>query len=276
MKRILILSLLSLSLFSQEIDFSIMKNKGFSTYTVESPSNNLKAKLDFPFEFSSAELKYSRDLGAYKLLISGSFLLNNTNTVGKDSDWKNENLTVYSESKNEVDEFFEYKIKISKELFTDTDIFTNFKYKKLDYIWSDTYEKDYVANSTSNIVGNNLTFEEDFYQFNIGLDYRKKTELFEIILIPSIGYSFIQTKDTHILRNFYSTQDINALTYSFNMQVTYRLSRNSKVGLLFNYEKIKDNKTDMKYYNSIGNYMTLPSSFEYENKQFGLNYIYSF
>ena len=56
--------------------------------------------------------------------IMSSFLLSSKITKGKDYDWQNNNLTVYSHSDNKIDKYHNISIKLTKYLFKHINLFT--------------------------------------------------------------------------------------------------------------------------------------------------------
>lgn len=276
MRKIKLLLLTPAILIAGEIDLSTIYNKGQSTYIVQLPSQGLKSKLDFPFKFYSGNIKYKHSFELFDFAISASTILDDNSQVGKDYDWQNDNLTVYSESQNSVDNYYEINFELSKEIINKLRLFTSFKYSQLDYIWRNTNEIDYVSNTNSFAQGNTLTYEQEFYQYNLGVSYEAVFNDIKINFIPSIIYSNVKTKDTHILRNFYTTQDTDAFGYSIKGNLTYKINNNSSFGIFYEYEKLKDNNVEMKYFNNLGNYMSLPSSYKFKNSKLGIKYIYSF
>ncbi len=90
-------------------------------------------------------------------------------------------------------------------------------------------------------------------------------------------YAFVESKDTHVLRSFYTIQNSQAFGFALKFNTSYKLNPNSKIKLSLNYEILKDNNVDMDYYNTLGQkYLTLPSSYEYENRTIAIGYVFSF
>lgn len=265
-------------LFAGNIELSVKNNDGNSFYIVESPSQNLKAKLIFPFEFNTIDLGYSHSFDLLDITISSSFLLNDKTTVGKDYDWYNDNLTVFSTSDNKIDKYSDFGLEVSKDILNNLKVLAGFNYKTLDMHWSNTHQEDFVNDITSNIQGLTLKYQQEFYQYNLGLKYQN--EIYKDILIelePSLVYAYVESKDTHVLRSFYTLQNSQAFGYKLKFNTIYQLNDNSKIQLSLNYEKLKDKSVDMDYYNTLGDrYLTFPSSYEYENRIIGLGYVFSF
>ena len=105
-------------LLAGNIDISLKNNSGKSSYTVSSNnSQNLKSKLIFPFDYNSLDLEYEHKLKYFNINISLSFLLNSKVENGKDYDWQNNTLTVYSQSNNKIDKYYSIGIMLNKNIY---------------------------------------------------------------------------------------------------------------------------------------------------------------
>lgn len=263
--------------FAEEISLSAEKYNGESSYIVTKPNQKLKAKLLFPFSFNAINISFKNRIYDYDIAFSSSFLLNRTLTEGKDYDWKDNQLTVFSTSQNSVEKFHRYNLKISKNFIEDIDFFTNIQYQALNFKWSNTVEKDFVKDKISTNNKLSLEYQQKFYQLNLGLKYTQNfgTLLFEVE--PSFIYAHVRAKDTHLLRYFYTKQNNNAFGYGINVKGKKNLTQNSSFLLYYNYETYQDKNSDMDYYNSFNyNYSTLPSSYHYNNSVMGFSYAYRF
>lgn len=253
-------------------------HQGESFYKVESPTQNLEAKLSFPFELNTLGLFYSTDVSGFNFFLKADLMLNSKITIGKDYDWYNDNLTVFSASNNKIDKFNSYSIAVSTEIFQKLNITSRFQYKKMDMSWSNTVEHDFVQNETSTNESLSLEYKQDFYQLNLGLNYEISIfDYLQLELDPSFIYTYIEAKDSHILRNFYTMQYSKALGYGLKANILKQITDSSKILIDFEYETYSDKDTKMYYYNSIHeNYLTLPSSYKYESSSIGLSYVYMF
>lgn len=279
MKRIFLLFLFPAIIFAGNIDLSLKNNDGQSSYTVNSNnSQNLKSELIFPFNYNSIDLGYKYKLGYFNIYINSSFLLKSKTEKGKDYDWQNNNLTVYSQSDNKIDKYYDVGIGLDKKILKNINLFIKFNYQILDMYWSNTYQEDYVKNDNEYIAKNTLKFQQEFYKYNIGLSYKNNlTKNISLILKPSLVFTSINTKDTHILRNFYTIQDINAFGYKLKFAFKYRLTTKSNLKLSIAYINIKDENADMNYYNILNErFSSYPSTYNYKKTTVGIHYNYSF
>ena len=278
MKKIF-LFLFSAILFAGNIDISLKNNSGKSSYIVSSNnSQNLKSKLIFPFDYNSLDLEYEHKLKYFNINLNLSFLLNSKVKRGKDYDWQNNTLTVYSQSNNKIDKYYSIGIMLNKNIYDEIDFFIKFNYKILDMYWSNTYQENYVKNTKEYILGNTLTFQQKFYEYYLGLGY--KHNLFKntsLMLKPSLVFAYVNTKDIHILRNFYTIQNAKAFGYAIDSKIEYKLTMKSSLKISVTYINVKDENVAMNYYNIFNEkYLSYPSSYHYENTTIGIHYNYSF
>lgn len=277
MRQIKLLILLPAIIVAGEVDIKLLHNSGKSTYSVIEPKNNLKATLDFPIKFYSTSIEYKQRLKNYNITIGTSFLLKDSRSLGEDFDWQNESLTVYSNSENKVNNFYDIYVSVERSLFDNFSIIGGFKHSKLDFDWYNTDSTNYVNNTKTFINGKTLSFNQKINQINIGIKYKNRFNAISLSLIPSLVLSNIENKDTHILRNFYTKQNTNLFGFNIKSNLSYIINEKSSLGFFVEYEKLNETSTDMKYYTStLGNYQTLDSSFEVEHKKFGLQYGYKF
>ena len=279
MKKLFLVFLSPAILVAGDIDVSLKNSSGESSYIVSSNNfQNLKSKLIFPFNYNSVDLEFEHKLKCFNININLSFLLSSKVTKGEDYDWQNGNLTVYSQSDNKIDEYHNIDIILNKNIFYDIDLFAKFNYKILDMYWRDTYQEDYIKNSSEYVLGNTLKFQQEFYKYHLGLSY--KNDLYKnisLILKPSLVFAYINTKDTHILRDFYTVQNAKAFGYETSCELRYKLTTKSNLKISIAYINIEDKNTDMDYYNQLNEkYLSYPSSYNYKNTTVGIHYNYSF
>lgn len=274
----IVITILPALLSAGNIGAILENHNGESSYNVESPAQNLASKLYFPFELNTLGLIYSIDIYGFSISLQADFMLNAEVTKGSDYDWHNNDLTVFSESENKIDTFNSYSLSVSKEVFENLNVTSRFLYKKMDMSWTNTVQQDYVRDETFTHQALSLKYQQDFYQFNLGMNYQ--TTLFDYLQLefePSVIYTYIEAKDSHILRNFYTMQYSQAFGYGLKANISKKIFANSKISLYYEYETYSDNDTKMYYHNSVDeNYLTLPSSYKYENNLVGFKYLYMF
>ena len=118
MKKLFLVFIFPVIIFAGNINLSFKNHNGQSSYTVHSDnSQNLEAKLVFPFNYYSIDLGYQQKFKYFDISLDSSFLLNAKTQMGKDYDWQNNNLTVYSQSDNKIDKAYDISISLNKNVF---------------------------------------------------------------------------------------------------------------------------------------------------------------
>ncbi|WP_428746140.1 hypothetical protein [Sulfurimonas sp.] len=250
-----------------------------SSYIVKAPEFQLESKLIFPKHFNTLGISYNYSYLDYDFAISTHFLLHSSDQKGEDFDWKNGELTVYSSSTDILDSYQHYKFQISKKISPEFSLTAAFVYKDTQEHWSNTKQQNYITDTTSQLTETTLQFSQTFYTYLLGMTYSKKLfSEFSVHFNPSFTYSYIDTKDVHIVRNFYVFQNAQAFGYDLKLLLQKKLTENSTLGLNLQYSNVKDKQTDMSYYyiSSGNHFATYPSSYQYNDFKLGLNYMYTF
>jgi hypothetical protein len=279
MKKLFFVFISPVIISAGNIDLSFKNHKGQSSYTVHSNnSKDIKSKLVFPFNYKSIDLGYQQKSKYIGISLNSSFLLNAKTEMGKDYDWQYNKPTVYSQSENKIDKAYDISISLNINVSKNLKIFTKFNYKVLDMHWENTYQEDYEKDKNEYIDGKTLKFQQEFYKYNFGLNYRNKiSKNISLVLKPSFVYAYINTKDTHILRDFYTIQHANAFGYEINSALRYNLTKKSTLKISITYIDIEDKDTVMGYYNKLNKiYASHPSSYNYKDTIVGIHYNYSF
>lgn len=277
--KLFVSSLFPVILIAGDIDVSFKNHSGDASYTVRSDDAQvLRSQLVFPFDFHTLDISYRHHFRYFDIKIAASSVFDKNIKKGKDYDWQKNTLTVYSESKNTIDNAYDIGVELRKNISNTFDVFTKFQYKILDTAWIDTYQEDYVKNTNEYKQGRTLTFEQEFYSYHLGIRYTHTlSENLFLHFAPSAVYSYINTKDTHILRDFYTIQNVRAFGYEINCQLKYTLQKKSDIKLSLTHIDIEDSSTNMYYYNRFDtHYLTYPSSYKYQNTILGIHYKYSF
>lgn len=279
MLRTLLPFFLPVVITAGSINISLENHNGKSSYTVENAGNSyLKSELTFPFHFYSINLDYEHNFNNFDINVYSSFLLNNKTTTAEDSDWKNDKLTVYSQSDNTLDTYYNLGLTVSKDMYKNISLFSTLEYQKLNMSWSNTLQIDYVKDETTYHQANTLEYDQDFYQYKLGLKYKKNlSKDVSFSIAPSGIYAFINTKDIHILRDFYTKQNIQTFGYELDVNLKYKLTKASDIYFSANYINIEDKSTSMDYYNVLDEkYASYQSSYSYNNTILSFGYSYFF
>ena len=264
--------------FAENIEISLKHHIGKTFYTVESKEQQLKSQLDFPFEFNAIDLQVNYPMDSFDIGFSVSFLNNSDVKTNKDYDWKNEEMTVFSSSKNHIDRYYDFGLDVSTDVSNNLKLFTQMHYTTLNIYWTDTYQEDYIKDRSKYIKGKTLEYEQTFYEYLLGVNYQVtvlKDFIFEFK--PSLLYTMARITDKHLLRGFFTLQNIQTFGYDITLKGIYQINSYSKINLLFSSKKFSDNHIDMYYYNQFNEkYLTLPSSYNYESDTISIGYSFNF
>lgn len=123
-----------------------------------------------------------------------------------------------------------------------------------------------------------MRFSQIFYTSSLGFSYEDSvSKNIYLKMKPALVYAHVHTKDKHLLRDFYTTQEFQTYGYEVHFSLSYMLSDKSKIAISYNYHKIVEKNTAMNYYNIFKqNYLTYPSSYKYTSRILTLGYSYKF
>ena len=266
-------------LLAGSVDLSLEKHNGKSSYIVQKPNFGLKSKLDFPFKLETLSISTKKEMESFDLYVKSNFMINSKDTIGKDYDWQNDDLTVFSTSSNQIEKFRDFTVGIDKRFSNKIKLTNKLNYKNLDILWKDTYQEDFVKNKIISLDAEALKYSQKIYQYNLGINY--KIELLRNILLeiePSLIYAYIDAKDSHLLRNFDTKQYSHAFGIGGKIDLSHKINEKFIYGIFYDYQKFEDKNTNMDYFNQSTNvnYQTLPSSYEYKNQTTGIYIKYLF
>jgi len=278
LKKILFFSILPALLVAGSIKYGFSKLDTSSSYKVTSKDGILSAKLNFPAKYKTFFISYCSLYKGfeYKLLVSK--LYNSSIKTGSDYDWRYDKVTVFSYSKDKLNSLVDYGFQISKDYNKKIKLLLGYNYKETSHTWIDTYQTTTKTNNTIFIKDKTLHFQEKFYTFFIGSDFR--TKLFDkvsCVLSPKLLLSYIDTKDEHILRDFFVTQNFRSIGYEIDVSLLYNISKNNKINIFYRDKKLTKSHIKMKYHDRDDYvFQTLPSSYRYKENSLSLSIIHTF
>lgn len=275
--KFIFITVFPLVVYGGGIGVIISDNNGESSYEVRSGS--LRSELVFPFAFNTIGISTQHRIAYVSLTFEFSGLLDKRSKTGKDYDYQNNDLTIFSRSQNRIDNFIAIRLSAAKNLNKHLDFIASLKYQKLNNKWYNTIQTDFNRDQTIAIDGKTLEYKQNFYQFNIGVDYyHNLTNDIAISIKPSLIYAFINNEDRHLLRNFYTEQDSDAFGYGLAIAVTKMVAKQHSINFFLQHEFYRDKSNKIDYFtiSSNTNYATLPASFEYKNTQFGIKYQFNY
>lgn len=256
--------------FAQGFVF-VNQHKGESSYIVE--SGNLESKLDFPFKFQAVGAGFNKTHQDIHYTFKLSKLANSLVTTGEDYDWENNRLNLFSNSNSKVEDFFHVGLEASKNITERSAIFVNAQYSSLDLLWSDTKQQNYVTNQLTTFTGDTLSYEQEFYQLNLGVSYQYPlSNDISLNLKPSIIFAYVESTDKHLLRNFYTVQDNLARGYGIGATLVKSMDKDSTLSLSVNKESYKDRHNKMHYYQPFIPSYSLPASYKHNTQKIEIFY----
>jgi hypothetical protein len=246
---------------------------GTSSYDVY--QNDLKATLIFPYKVYTLDIGLSylhKDINYYG---GYSTSLKAKDTMGEDFDWKNNTPTVYSSSKNVLKDYSKIEFDISKRWNEQILYGFNYRYKEYFFVWYDTNQIDYISNSKDSLKGETLKYTQYIYDMSIyiGVDIIKNDK-YNLVLTPSINYLYVDSKDEHILRNFYTKQENKLYSYKLLIHNKFNINKNCYVFMDYSYQQFSDDSTMDFFNNDNILYKSLNAAIELKEQKvsFGINY----
>jgi len=280
MIRLIILLIISFKLVASDtLALSLATLSGTSNYEVWQKSSSLKSKLVFPFNAKLLHVGFDKKLSDRSILsFNYATKITTKDRKGEDYDWQNDNLTVYSFSKNKLNNYQSFLLSSSYEgeLLT---YFFSFSYKYIQFSWSDTSQIDYIKDKQSLLHDRSVTYQQDELFFGFSPSYSYNTEKIKFSLMPSFYYGVDFTKDKHIKikRGFYTEANYKGFAYGVDVRAEYRLLTSTNVKLFYKSFYFKDDDTMLGYKNEEGfKFRSLPSSFLYKEHMLGIGIKYSF
>ncbi|SFV86331.1 hypothetical protein MNB_SUP05-SYMBIONT-4-628 [hydrothermal vent metagenome] len=247
------------------------QHKGKSSYIVE--NERLKSKLVFPFKFQAVGVGLNKTYHGIHYIFKAATLVKNIRTTGKDYDWENNQLTVFSSSDNDVKDFVSIGLEVAKDITDYSTIFANMQYRELDLLWSDTKQQNLVNNQALHLTGDTLGYEQKFYQLNLGISYQQSlSNNINLSIKPSVIFALVESVDRHFRRNFYTIQNNVANGYGIHIMLSRKIDKDSTLSLSFNQENYQDKHNQMKRYFTLAPSDSLSASYKYNAQKVGIFY----
>lgn len=246
------------------IDLAINQVSGTSTYEVKAKPLGLKSRLHFPYDFYVLNISFYDDFLNGDIKIGASFPLTNQRKVSQDYDWKNDQLTVFSTSNSHLDKFYAVHVEWETELINRFDLVSKILLQELDTTWSNTKQYDYVKDFESVSLGNTLEFEQNYFLFDVGINYLAwKTKKTKFLVEAKYINGLVKFKDTHLLRDFYTLQDSKVHGHSLELKLGYSLGSAGNLSFGFLKKNLHDRKALMDYFSTSGSkFASYPSNYQ--------------
>jgi len=277
LKYLLVFIFISSKLFANTITSSIHNEVGESSYIVKDRINLAQAKLIFPISSTLYGISYAYKLKEFTIkFYANNILKNNTSKNNKDFDWINNELVIYSESKNTIQKNRKFILSFYKN--TNHNLFNNcgisLENKSYLFISSNTKQIDLKTNTEQIVLGNTLKYKQTINKLSLDFIRNKKRNSFQYKI--SINYYFINSEDTHILRDIKMTTYSEGFGYLFELGYKLNFNKKHNISITYSKESFQSNIVDMNYYKNNSFYKKHPSSIKIYLNTIGLNYSYIF
>jgi hypothetical protein len=245
-------------------------------YTVEDPSQNLKATLVFPSESAVGVFEASARLGQGDISFSAEVALASKYPRGTDTDWQNGMVTVYSDSKTTLDSYYHFTLSYDRPLYKHWNVGIAFFHNKSRLVWSDTHQADYVNGTYIEVDENTVRFTQKRWGTDLSLKYGDTLVGFPVSVELGWQRAWHESVDEHLNRSFYTVSENWLNGYSAVVEVTIYSQATSKFTVEGYYCHVGGNG-EMEFYTTGGvHYWTLPAEFETRSQSLSLHFHHHF
>jgi hypothetical protein len=259
--------MLSIPVFAEkDIETSLGKMEGHTTYTIEFVQNGDTGKSELAFNIDTLidVVEYTNTnpnrFYSFSLEVKSNHFFENSGLL-IDRDWQNGKEIIYSETKTDL-ELLNLDFRLtSKSLADNYDmrVITGYEWQDYNFVGYGTEQIDYRSSpSEITIIRNNIntiTYEANYNIPYLGISIGNKDNVkrsYNIVL----GYSpsvVVCDQDTHILRDKVSKTKTNGFAYFVEGKAKYKARNNSYFNIEAEYLKIETSGTQTQYgYNQAG------------------------
>ncbi|WP_345985423.1 hypothetical protein WCX49_12610 [Sulfurimonas sp. HSL-1656] len=246
------------------------------SYRVKDPAQRLEARLRFPATAAVWELGYALDTPAGVLRFSFASAFTSQIRNGNDTDWKDGNKTVYSESDTALESYYAFHVDFRHQVTPNFALGTDFFYDQWQLGWSQTRQTDYTDGTETYFVGDTVDFTQQSGVAGLYGEYEATLFTLPWTFRGAILLSRQHSRDEHLLRGFYTLSDGWMTGISLGAGAVLFRHAGSEISAGISYRRLEGD-TDMHYYYDYGpHYRTLPASFTTEITETVLTYRYTF
>ncbi|WP_345970050.1 hypothetical protein WCX72_12395 [Sulfurimonas sp. HSL1-6] len=246
------------------------------SYRVKEPAQGLEAQLRFPATAEVGELGYALEMPVGQLSFSCASAFASQKRTGDDTDWRDGNKTVYSESDTSLDSYYVFHIDFRHPVTPGFSLGMDFFYEQWRLGWSHTRQIDYTDGTQTVLSGTTVRFTQDAGGVNLYgvLDAT-------LFALPwqfhgGVLLSRQHSEDEHLARGFYTVSDGWMTGVSLGADAVLYRQAGSEIIAGISYRR-SEGDADMHYYYDYGpHYMTLPATFTTEVTEASLMYQYAF
>ena len=244
-------------------------------YRVEDPNRALVAELVFPSKSLVGVVSYTQKVSTGKFSYTFEHLIKNRNTTGTDTDWFQENISVFSQSSTELEQYYGLSLAYEHGLsdFLNVNVSLFHRYWKLN--WSDTKQYDYINDIYSEYASKTVRFTQTFNGLSLGLSYKDKLLNLPVCIFVAGKVVKHDSLDEHLARNFYTRSEDWLYGYATGASVEVLNNEYGALDISAKYEVVSGDSS-MDFYNSgHTKYLSLPASFETIQKSMKITYTFS-
>ena len=245
-------------------------------YRVSEADSGLEAELVFPVQTAAAKISASETVGPGTVVLNAEYAFASRSPRGTDKDWQYGDMTVYSDSKTTLDQYYGFDCAYNMRLSPNWNIGVLAFFDKWQMTWSDTHQTDYVAGSSNDGNGNTVRFTQDKWGSEIYAVYG--SAIGKIPFRTKLGVEMVwhESTDKHLARSFYTVSE--GMLYGYHIALDVKLyGDDASVFFLEGDCRRLSGDASMNYYTKDGlKFNELPADFENRSCSVSLNYQYHF
>jgi hypothetical protein len=200
-------------------------------YSVSEADSGLEAELIFPAQTAAAKLSAGENVGPGTLMLNAEYAFASLTPRGTDKDWQYGSLTVYSDSKTTLDQYYRFDCTYGVPLASNWHIGAAAYFDKWRMTWSDTRQEDYVSGASSRVEGNTVRFTQEKWGSEFFIVY--SDAIGKVPLRTELGaeLAWHKSTDEHLVRSFYTVSE--DLLYGYNVALDIGLYSDVSSELFF-------------------------------------------
>ena len=276
--RTIILTLLfgGLSLYADTLAVKTEWVDASLKYNVKDPSRQLESELLFPAQTVVGTIGYDYLLSRGTVSFQAYHSLASIQKTGWDKDWKNGEMTVYSESTSTINKLYGLEMAYSHQLSEHMRVSLAFFHEYWKLTWYDTKQYSYYNDRYDEFTGATVRFTQQNNGANIRLKYDHTLFDKSWKMYAGLSISKQRSVDRHLERSFYTLSNDWIVGYSLGLDVEVFRHQTSAIALGAGYS-FRKGDADMEFFHEYGTkFMTLPATFQTTVKSLHIRYHYSF
>ena len=273
--QIVLLLLLSREAVAENLSLGLKLLDSSHQYRVEDPNRALVAELIFPSKSLVGVIAYTQKTPNGKLTYTFEHSLKAEGSTGTDTDWYQGDVSVFSQSSTELEQYFSLSIAYNQVLTEHISIEASLFHKYWKLNWSDTKQYDYIDDVYSELSSTSVRFTQTVDGLYLGMNYEEKILNLPISISLAGQLAKHDSVDEHLARNFYTVSQDWLYGYLVDISVEVLNNEYGVFDISAGYEVLSGDSNMDFYSSSDVNYMSLPASFETIQKSMKINYSFA-